>query len=189
MKNIVLFGPPGAGKGTQAVMLAKQLELIHISTGDIFRKEMSTESDLGRKARSFIEQGKLVPDDVTIDMLETHMRALNNGKGFVFDGFPRTISQAVALDRLLDKFNTRVTQVISLEVPDEELVSRLQNRAQVSGRIDDMDINIIRNRLNVYKKETLPLKNYYEKKGILFEVPGVGKIEQIFSDICRLFSF
>lgn len=184
MINLILFGPPGAGKGTQAVKLAEHFGLRHLSTGDIFRREMAEGTELGKAAKAFIEAGKLVPDDITIGMLKNNMVAHQPGTGFILDGFPRTIPQAEALDRLLSTLGASVSLVISLEVNDEELVNRLRGRALTSGRTDDADENVIRKRLEVYKNETLPLKDYYRKKGVLEDVNGMGTIEQIFSDIC-----
>jgi adenylate kinase len=184
MINLILFGPPGAGKGTQAAKLAEHFGLHHLSTGDIFRREMAEGSELGKAARSFIEAGKLVPDDITIGMLRNHMTAHRQGAGFVLDGFPRTLPQAEALNRLMAELGFELTAVISLEVDDAELLKRLRSRAATSGRADDADDNIIRKRLEVYKNETLPLKDFYRRLGVLHEVEGVGAIEKIFSDIC-----
>lgn len=184
MINLILFGPPGAGKGTQAVKLAQHYGLHHLSTGDIFRREMAEATELGKAAKSFIEAGKLVPDDITIGMLRNHMTAYRQGAGFILDGFPRTLPQAEALERLMAELGMGLTAVVSLEVDDAELLQRLRGRAATSGRTDDADENIIRNRLEVYKRETLPLKDFYRRLGVLHEVNGVGSIEKIFSDIC-----
>lgn len=184
MINLILFGPPGAGKGTQAVKLAEHFGLRHLSTGDIFRREMAEGTELGQAAKTFIEAGKLVPDDITIGMLKNHMMAHRHGSGFILDGFPRTLPQAEALERLMDELDLPLTAVISLEVEDAELIRRLRGRAATSGRTDDADENIIRKRLEVYKSETLPLKDYYRRRSVLQEVNGMGTIEKIFSDIC-----
>ncbi|MBL0912333.1 MAG: adenylate kinase [Bacteroidia bacterium] len=184
MLNVILFGPPGAGKGTQAVKVAEKFELVHLSTGDIFRANIKGETELGVLAKSYIDKGQLVPDEVTINMLRGEVEKNKTAKGFIFDGFPRTIPQAEALDLLLKDYNSAVDVVVSLEVTEEELIARLKNRALTSGRTDDADENIIKNRIQVYKDETFPLKDYYTRRGIVKVVNGIGTIEQIFSDIC-----
>ncbi|MCS6981116.1 MAG: adenylate kinase [Flavobacteriales bacterium] len=185
MINLLMFGPPGAGKGTQAQLLAAQFRLRHLSTGDIFRSEMGQGTELGRAARTYIEKGMLVPDEITVGMLRGYLKPDPAFRGFILDGFPRTIAQAEALDRLLGEWDSGITRVFSLEVPDEELKKRLRQRALTSGRSDDADENVIEHRLEVYRKETLPLKAYYARQGLLEEVKGVGSIEEIFSDICN----
>jgi adenylate kinase len=184
MLNLILFGPPGAGKGTQSVKVAEHFGLVHLSTGDIFRANIKGETELGTLAKSYIDKGQLVPDEVTVGMLRGEVEKNAGAKGFVFDGFPRTIPQAQALDALLEEKGASITAVISLEVEEEELVKRLKSRAEVSGRTDDADENIIRNRIQVYKNETFPLKDFYTERGIVKIVNGIGEIEQIFSDIC-----
>lgn len=184
MLNLILFGPPGAGKGTQAVKVAEHFQLVHLSTGDIFRANIKGGTELGVLAKSYIDKGALVPDEVTIGMLRGVVEQNPDAKGFIFDGFPRTIPQAEALDRLMVEQNTYINAVISLEVDEEELVTRLKLRAEVSGRSDDADENIIRNRLAVYRNETLPLKDFYSEQKKVKIVNGIGEIEQIFSDIC-----
>jgi len=179
--NIVLFGPPGAGKGTQAVKLAEKFNFIHLSTGDIFRKNIKENTELGKLASSYIDKGELVPDEVTIKMLEDAANENPNAAGIIFDGFPRTIAQAEALDKFLQ--NSRQQQVdkmLSLEVDDEELIKRLVERGKTSGRPDDADENIIRNRIEEYNKKTAPLKNFYQSQGKCVEIVGVGGIEAIF---------
>lgn len=185
MINLILFGPPGAGKGTQAVKLAEYYGLRHLSTGEIFRREMAEGTALGQAAKTYVNQGKLVPDDITISILKNHMMAHREGAGFILDGFPRTLPQAEALERLMNELGLVLTAVVSLEVEDAELIQRLRGRAATSGRADDADENIIRKRLEVYKNETLPLKDFYRRRGVLQEVNGVGSIEKIFSDICN----
>lgn len=179
MLNIVLFGPPGAGKGTQSEFIVKKYNLIHLSTGDIFRRNIKESTELGMLAQSFMKEGRLVPDEVTIKMLEAELDKLNSSQGFIFDGFPRTEAQAIALDKLLKKRNFDITAMIALEVPEEELKKRLAERAKTSGRQDDADPDVIQKRIDVYYAETLPVKRYYEKSGKYRGVNGVGTIEEV----------
>jgi adenylate kinase len=179
MTNIVLFGPPGAGKGTQAEILKEKYNLVHISTGDVFRFNIKNETDLGKKAKTFIDKGQLVPDAVTIDMLNAEVEKNAGVKGFIFDGFPRTEAQADALAELLKNKNTAVSAMVALEVEDEVLVKRLLERGKTSGRADDADESVIRNRIKVYYNETAILKSYYEKQDKYFGVDGVGSIDDI----------
>lgn len=182
MLNIILFGPPGSGKGTQSVKLAESFNLIHISTGDIFREELKNETPLGQEAKRFIDQGMLVPDEVVIGMLGSKLDAClkQNPKGFIFDGFPRTIAQAEALDKLLDLKDMTLSGVLALEVSEEELVKRILNRGKTSGRSDDTNTETIRKRIEVYHKETAPVAGYYDKHGKLKEIKGEGSIDDIF---------
>lgn len=179
MINIILFGPPGSGKGTQAAFLIEKYQLIHISTGDLFRYEMGNDTPLGREAKSYIAKGELVPDSVTIGMLRNKVEAHPDAKGFIFDGFPRTIPQAVALDQLLAEKNAAVSGLIALRVDDEEIVQRILLRGQQSGRPDDSNESIIRFRLEVYKNETTPVFDYYAQKNKSHNVNGVGSIDEI----------
>lgn len=179
MTNIILFGPPGAGKGTQAEVLKNKYQLVHISTGDVFRFNIKNETELGKLAKSFIDKGKLVPDEITIDMLSQEVDKNPDSKGFIFDGFPRTEAQAVALGHLMEDKETQIDAMVALEVEDEILVERLLNRGKTSGRTDDGDENIIRNRIKVYYNETAVLKEYYAKQNKYFGVDGVGSIEEI----------
>jgi adenylate kinase len=179
MKNIVLFGPPGAGKGTQADFLKTKYNLIHISTGDVFRYNIKNETELGLLAKSFMDKGDLVPDEVTIDMLKAEVNNNPEAKGFIFDGFPRTESQAESLDAFLTEKNTGIDGMIALEVPENLLVERLLNRGKTSGRSDDQDENKIRNRFNEYETKTAILKNYYQNQNKYFGVDGVGSINDI----------
>ena len=179
MKNIVLFGPPGAGKGTQADVLKNKYELVHISTGDVFRYNIKNETELGMLAKSYMDQGDLVPDQVTIDMLKAEVNNNAEAKGFIFDGFPRTESQAASLDDFLKEKNTSISGMLALEVPENLLVERLLNRGKTSGRTDDQDESKIRNRFNEYESKTAILKDYYQKQGKYFGVDGVGSINEI----------
>ncbi len=186
MKNIVLFGPPGAGKGTQAEFLKKKYDLIHISTGDVFRYNIKNKTKLGLLAKSFMDNGDLVPDEVTIDMLKAEVNNNPDANGFIFDGFPRTESQADALDRFLKGKNKEISGMIALEVPENLLVERLLNRGKTSGRPDDQDENKIRNRFNEYESKTAILKDYYQKQNKYFGVDGVGSIEEITSRLEKI---
>lgn len=179
MKNIVLFGPPGAGKGTQAEMLKVKYNLIHISTGDVFRYNIKNETALGKLAKSFMDQGDLVPDQVTIDMLKAEVDNNPKVNGFIFDGFPRTESQAASLDSFLLEKNSGISGMVALEVPENLLVERLLNRGKTSGRSDDQDESKIRNRFNEYETKTAILKDYYQKQNKYFGVDGVGSIDEI----------
>ncbi len=179
MTNIILFGPPGSGKGTQAKFLAERFGLLHVSTGDLFRYEMGNNTPLGQEAKSYIEKGELVPDSVTIGMLKNKLDANPDVKGVIFDGFPRTIAQAAALDELLAASSAEVDGIISLEVEEAEIVQRLLLRGKDSGRADDQDESIIRNRISVYHKETAPVFNFYDAKGKGHKIDGMGTIEDI----------
>jgi adenylate kinase len=184
MLNIVLFGPPGAGKGTQAVNLIEKYKLVHLSTGDILRGELAAKSTLGLEAKKYMDKGELVPDEVVIGMIEVKLDQNSNAKGFIFDGFPRTTAQAGALDKLLEKKKTSITTMVALEVEKQELVNRLMGRGKVSGRADDQDINVIENRINVYNRETAPVINYYSAQNKFKSINGMGSIEEIFGRLC-----
>ncbi|MFT7343547.1 MAG: adenylate kinase [Lentimonas sp.] len=179
MLNIVLFGPPGAGKGTQSEILIQKYGLKHLSTGDIFRYNMSNDTELGRLAKSYINKGQLVPDEVTINMLKDEVTKTIGTKGFIFDGFPRTHTQALALDEFLLSMDSSISVMLALEVEEEELKQRLLKRAEVSGRVDDADSKIIANRIEVYKKETEPVKEFYKSQGKFSGIDGIGTIDQI----------
>ena len=180
MLNIVLFGAPGAGKVTQAVMLAEKHELVHLSTGDILRKELSAGTDLGKQAQQFMEKGEFVPDAVVIGMIRSQIEQNPNAKGFIFDGFPRTTAQAEALDRMLSEKKMGITSMIALEVENEELVNRLMKRGEISGRADDQSLDVISNRIDVYHQKTKPLIGYYGAQGKYNPINGVGEIMEIF---------
>ena len=179
MINIVLFGMPGAGKGTQAEFLKTQYQLIHISTGDVFRYNIKNATDLGKLAQSFMDKGDLVPDSVTINMLEAEVKKNNQAKGFIFDGFPRTTAQAEALDSFLSKNKMEVTATIALEASDDELVDRLLKRGETSGRSDDQDESKIRNRFEEYNQKTAPLRSFYSEQNKFHSVNGIGSIDEI----------
>ncbi len=183
MLNIVLFGPPGAGKGTQSQKIIDHYDLTHISTGDLFRKHMGEGTELGKKAKEYIDGGQLVPDKLVIDMVDHRLKESNKAGGIIFDGFPRTIPQAEALDVFLESKSSSITCMIALEVPDEELITRLLERGKVSGRSDDQNEEKINTRLAVYKKETLPVAEFYKKQGKYSAVNGVGSIDDIFERI------
>ncbi|WP_084203382.1 adenylate kinase [Psychroserpens damuponensis] len=179
MTNLVLFGPPGAGKGTQANFLKETYNLVHISTGDVFRFNMKNNTALGMLAKSYIDKGALVPDQVTIDMLSAEVDKNADANGFIFDGFPRNEAQAEALDKIMDAKDSKVNAMIALEVEDEVLVQRLLERGKTSGRKDDSDESIIRNRIKVYYNETAILKDFYSKQDKYFGVDGVGSVSDI----------
>lgn len=179
MINLILFGPPGSGKGTQAAKLVEQFELLHISTGDLFRYEMSNDTPLGLEAKSYIQKGELVPDSVTIGMLKNKVNANPDVNGYIFDGFPRTIAQAEALDEFLKEKAQSISQLLMLDVDDEEIVTRILERGKTSGRPDDNDESIIRNRIEVYRKETSPVFDFYAKQDKAKKISGIGTIEQI----------
>jgi adenylate kinase len=179
MLNIVLFGPPGAGKGTQSERLIEKYGLVHLSTGDIFRANIKGETELGLLAKSYMDQGNLVPDEVTINMLKSSVLANPDAKGFIFDGFPRTNAQAEALDSLLASLNTSITMMLALEVEESELRERLKKRAEVSGRPDDANPEVIQNRINVYQNETAPVKNFYQGQQKYKAINGIGSIDEI----------
>lgn len=179
MLNLVLFGPPGAGKGTQAEFLIKSFGLDHISTGDLLRGEIAGSTQLGLEAKMYMDKGELVPDAVVIRMIKNKFDNNKATKGFIFDGFPRTVDQAKALDELLDKSETPVLGMLSLEVEKQELINRLLNRGEISGRADDQNQSIIENRINVYNEKTLPLIEYYKSQRKHFGINGMGSIEEI----------
>ena len=183
MLNIVLFGPPGAGKGTQSNYIVEKYKLIHLSTGDLLRSEIKAGTPLGQEAKLLMDDGKLVPDEVVIGMIENKLKANGDAEGFIFDGFPRTSEQAAALDELLEKNGDSISAMIALGVPDQELISRLLERGKISGRSDDQNEDVIKNRLKVYNDQTAVLKDYYNKQGKFQEINGVGTIEEVFRRI------
>jgi adenylate kinase len=184
MLNLIIFGPPGSGKGTQSVKIAEKYDLAHISTGDIFRSEIKNKTPLGLRVQSIIERGELVPDELLIEILESALDKNAGKAGYIFDGFPRTLQQAKDLDKLMVKRADQVTLVVALEVNQDEVVKRLLNRAKLEGRKDDTE-EVILNRMNVYQSQTTPLIEYYEKQDKFQQVFGLGSIDEIFDSICR----
>jgi adenylate kinase len=184
MLNLILFGPPGSGKGTQAAKLVEKYNLLHISTGDLFRYEMGNNTPLGLKAKEYMNQGQLVPDEVTIGMLKNKVLANLEVSGFIFDGFPRTIIQSEALDAFLAEHNTAITTLILLVVNEEEIVDRLLERGKTSGRADDNDEQVIRKRFAIFKEETSPVYDYYDQKNKSIQMKGTGSIDEIFENLC-----
>ncbi len=180
MFNLVVFGPPGSGKGTQSDKIVDEYDLVHLSTGNLLRQEIKDKTPLGLEAKAFIDKGQLVPDEVVIGMVDSYFDAHKGARGFLFDGFPRTIPQAKALDKLLDLKKTAISQVLMLEVDEEELIKRLVHRGKTSGRSDDADENVQRKRQEVYRKETLPVAEYYSKEKKLKQINGMGTIGEIF---------
>ncbi len=176
--RLILFGPPGAGKGTQAVAIAEEFELAHIATGDIFREHVGNETELGRRAKEYMDRGDLVPDEIVIDMVDDRIGQDDAVNGFLLDGFPRTVAQAEALDRVLERDGHRIDGVIRLVVDDEELVARLLKRAEEQGRSDDTR-RVIENRLAVYREQTEPLAAWYDERGIMRDVDGEGDIAEV----------
>ena len=179
MLNLVLFGPPGAGKGTQSKQLIDTYQLIHCSTGDLLRSEIANETELGQRAKSIMDRGELVPDEVVVGMIDSMLDRHADARGFIFDGFPRTTAQAEALDQLLASRNESISGMIALEVADDELKNRLLERGKISGRPDDANPEIIENRIRVYNDQTAPVKSYYAQQHKLFEVDGMGTIAAI----------
>lgn len=179
MINIVLFGKPGAGKGTQAEFLKDKYNLVHLSTGDIFRFNIKNDTELGRLAKTFMDKGDLVPDEVTIKMLQSEVDKNPQAAGFLFDGFPRTIAQAEALDAFLASKEEEITATVALEANDEILVQRLLERGKTSGRPDDQDEDKIRNRYQEYNEKTAPLMDYYKTQNKFYAVDGIGSIQEV----------
>jgi adenylate kinase len=185
MLNIILFGPPGAGKGTQAVRLIENYNLVHVSTGDIFRANINEGTELGNLAKTFMDAGQLVPDDVTIKMLEAEVQKHPGSEGFIFDGFPRTVAQSKALDEMLSKMGESITLLLSLQVERDELIKRLLHRGESSGRSDDKDENVIKKRIDVYNKETTPVMEYYSRQNKHVSINGIGEVEEITGRLCK----
>jgi len=188
MINIVLFGKPGAGKGTQAEFLKEKYNLTHLSTGDIFRYNIKNDTDLGKLAKTYMDKGDLVPDEVTIKMLQSEVDQNQNSAGFLFDGFPRTIAQAEALDAFLVSKKQSITATVALEADDAVLVKRLLQRGKTSGRPDDQDEEKIRNRYVEYNQKTAPLMEYYQKQGKFYAVNGIGSIAEVTERLQQVFN-
>ncbi len=184
MFNLVLFGPPGSGKGTQSDLLVSRYGLKHLSTGNLLRQEIADQTALGLEAKRYIDAGQLVPDAVVIGMVGAYFDQHPDAAGFLFDGFPRTVAQSEALDKLLSERNTSISLVLALEVSEEELVRRLLNRGKTSGRTDDSDESVIRKRFAVYTQETSPVAGYYEQSGKFKSIPGEGSVEGIGQALC-----
>ena len=183
MLNLILFGPPGSGKGTQSDKLVEKYDLIHLSTGNLLRQEMKDKTPLGLEAKSFIDKGQLVPDEVVIGMVDSYFDQHKGAKGFLFDGYPRTVAQAAALDKLLEVKKTGIANVLFLNVDEEELIKRLIHRGKTSGRSDDTDENVQRKRQEVYRNETLPVAAYYDKQNKVVNVKGMGTVDEIFTSL------
>jgi len=185
MFNFILFGPPGSGKGTQSVKIADKYHLMHISTGDIFRKNIREKTPLGIKVQSVIERGELASDSLLIEILEDAMQQHSKANGFVFDGFPRTIQQAHDLDAMLNKKNESVSLVLALEVGDDEILKRLLKRAEIEGRKDDTK-EVIENRIQIYNDQTQPLIEFYKNRRKFQSLLGIGGVDEIFTSICSI---
>ena len=186
MFNLILFGPPGSGKGTQSDKIVERFHLVHLSTGNLLRQEIHDKTPLGLEAKNLMDKGQLVPDEVVVGMIDTCLEKNTGAKGFLFDGFPRTIAQAEALDKLLSLKKTAITKVIAFDVTEDELVKRLVNRGVTSGRSDDLDEGIIRKRFNVYRTETEPVAGHYEAQSKLERIGGEGSVEEIFEKISAI---
>jgi adenylate kinase len=185
MLNLILFGPPGAGKGTQSEKLISTYNLKHISTGDLLRAERQAGTELGNQANDYIAKGELVPDAVVIGMVRNYMQSHAEASGFIFDGFPRTIPQAEALDQMLNEFNASISMVLGLEVNEDELVKRLLLRGQTSGRVDDQSEETIRNRFHEYLNKTLPIQGFYANQNKYHGINGLGEIDEINAELCK----
>lgn len=183
MFNLILFGPPGSGKGTQSNKIVERYKLRHISTGDIFRKEISDKTTLGLKAEEFVKNGQLVPDELVVDIVMSFLDQNQHEKGFIFDGFPRTIRQAEILRHELFERGQTIKLMLDLKVPEAELLERMRKRGLTSGRTDDKDENVLKTRLDVYRESTEPVIDFYKKHHKHFEIDGVGEIDEIFSRI------
>ncbi len=185
MLNLILFGPPGSGKGTQSEKLIRKYGLKHLSTGDLLRSEIANQTALGLEAKNMMDRGQLVPDEVVIGMIASALDTNPEAKGFLFDGFPRTSAQAEALDRLLELKNTSINKMLAMDVSEEELVSRLLKRGMTSGRSDDNNEGVIRARIAEYHNKTAAVADYYQKFGKVVLVKGEGSVEEIFEGLCK----
>lgn len=183
MLNLILFGPPGAGKGTQSEKIIAKYNLIHLSTGDLLRSEIQAGTELGLKAKTLMDQGILVPDEVVIGMIDNKLKEHRSAAGFIFDGFPRTVKQAEALDNLLASYNEGISVMVALSVDDDELLARLLNRGKTSGRPDDQNEELIAKRIQEYNSKTKPVADYYQEQGKFVAINGIGEIDYIFDEI------
>ncbi|MEA1876117.1 MAG: adenylate kinase [Bacteroidota bacterium] len=179
MSYLILFGPPGAGKGTQSQRIIQHFNLLHLATGDLLRSEIMNQTELGIQAKLYMDKGELVPDELVIKMLQSKLEELHKKNGVVFDGFPRTIAQAKALDKMLESQNQEISALVALTVPNDELLRRLSSRGLTSGRTDDASLVTIEHRLNIYHKKTIPVIEHYREQGKYFPIEGVGKIDDI----------
>ncbi len=186
MINIVLFGPPGSGKGTQSDNIMRKFNLTHISTGDLFRKHLGQGTELGKTAQKYMDEGNLVPDEIVINMVDEKLKENNNSSGYIFDGFPRTVPQAQALDRLLENLEMPIILTIALEVDEDELKNRIFERGKTSRRVDDQSKEKVETRIRVYKEETLPIANYYKMQNKFHSINGIGSIEDIAHNISQV---
>jgi len=186
MLNIVLFGPPGAGKGTQSAKLAERYGLVHLSTGDIFRQHIREKTPLGLEAKGYTDKGDLVPDELTIRLLESEVKRYPTARGFIFDGFPRTSAQAIALDACLAGMGSSISCMVALEAHDDELRRRIVRRAESSGRPDDAKPEVVQNRIAVYHRDTAPVADFYRAAGKYKGVDGIGEVEEIFKRLCTV---
>jgi adenylate kinase len=188
MLNLILFGPPGAGKGTQSEKIISEYKLIHLSTGDLLRSEIQAGSELGLKAKTLMDQGILVPDEVVIGMIDNKLKEHRDAAGFIFDGFPRTVKQSEALDQLLASYNESISVMIALVVDDHELLTRLLNRGKTSGRPDDQNEQLISKRIQEYNDKTKPVADYYQGQNKFVAIDGIGEIDFIFGEITKAIS-
>jgi adenylate kinase len=186
MLNIVLFGPPGAGQGTQSEKLIQKYNLIHLSTGDILRAEIAAGTDLGKNAKEIMEKGLLVPDNVVIGMIENKIKSNSNANGFIFDGFPRTVAQAEALDKMCEANGIVISGMLALVVDDEELYKRILERGKTSGRADDQNPELVKQRITEYNNKTKPVADYYASQNKYYFVNGMSDIDTVFVDICNI---